>query len=176
MTSASPPPLFSLHSIHSGLLLFHRYTERIADSETLTLLCPLPVMFFSSDMPKACYSLAFLRSLFRVVFLLWSNTCNSLPSPPPHHHQVTWPRFILPSSLQRVGRFSIHRKPALNRMSGLLYSFMKWKLFYYFFLITVTPSSLVRTLLGVNKTSTIMAKQYLQGFLCPTVSTDIKPV
>lgn len=85
MTPASPPHLlFFLHSIHSGLLLFHGYTGPIAASETLTLLYSLPVVFFSSDMPKACYFLAFRRSLFKVVFLLCTNTCNSLPFPNPN--------------------------------------------------------------------------------------------
>lgn len=83
MTLVSHPPLFSLCSIHSGLPLFYGHTGLIPASETLNLLYPPPVMFFSSDVPKACYFLVFLRSLFKLIFLPWTNTHPQTPAPTP---------------------------------------------------------------------------------------------
>lgn len=70
---------------------------------TLNLLYSRPVML-SSDMPKACYSLPFFRSLFKLVFLPQTNTSNPPPNTHTHIHTHTPPpplvytaRFTLPS-------------------------------------------------------------------------------
>lgn len=102
---------------------------------TLNLVYSRTIML-SSDMPKACYSPPIFRHLFELVLLPRTQYLQPLPQTCTHHHHHHHHQFTLPDSLclypVRESGFSTHRKPAPNRMSRLLYSFMRQKLLYHY--------------------------------------------